>query len=398
MNGNAINGDTPNVDPTMGVSPSAETQEEAKFVNPALLSSIMQSQAQEILENLTASSPQIASPQQISALMSSAENNIISKMLDSWLDNIEEISKEKRAEEERRIQNPAFRELLREEIASPEFSAAQGLHEWTRDLPPISRNDNLYSNLIEGTKNYLSESDPKDAIPFMVAGLVISAAGIADVMLVDTVSTQGVAANPIVSISQHAAEMVHPAAQSEMLLAINLFVTGLVYQAASETISGAANSGKPPVTAEFAENFARATISKVNGNEINQYLMSMLSQRMETGAITPERAQNYVTMAKLIMLAVALAVSYRAETGWLTGEEFAGIVSGKIGIPEDQAAGEAQRLFQELLRELPPSMREAVLNGLMSYFDSNPDFDQLLEPQKVYSQIYSRIPQADPQG
>lgn len=333
------------------------------------ISTMSKSQKEAIMLLLLVSRPELPAPSEIGVLVGETESNVVSDMLDNWLESIEE-----QAEKHKEwIKSPAYQVWL--ETHSP---AERG---------KIEDENELRTSYFEGMGDYLRtvREDPEAAIPFMTASFVIAASFIGDAhMVVDTASTELVGVNPIQDAATQFHHIVPPDFRDNANLVVNLFAMGVMYYATAETIGGV-GKGERPKDLNFARNFAKGVIDKVNSNDINALLGAMLVHKSEKGEpVTKDRINQMATMAKLIMLALALAIVYKVQTGWLTGQEFAGMMNGEISLPKGEMESEVLQTMKNLLQQLPPEERVKVLIALMEYFDSNPSVEAMLNPKKVY--------------
>ena len=329
------------------------------------LSTLSESEGKLIRDLLLVSTPELPAPSEIGVLVGKTESNVVSDMLDNWLDNIEEQA-----------------EIRREWIKSPAYQVWLETHS-PAERGKIEDEDELRTSYFEGMGDYLRtvREDPEAAIPFMTASFVIAASFI---MVVDTASTELVGVNPIQDAATHFHHIFPPDFRDNANLVVNLFAMGLMYKATLITIGGV-EEGEKSKDLNFARNFAKGVIDKVNSNDINALLGAMLVHKLEKGEpVTKDRINQMATIAKLIMLALALAIVYKVQTGWLTGQEFAGMMNGEISLPKGEVESEVLQTMKNLLQQLPPGERVKVLIALMEYFDGNPSVEAMLNPKKVY--------------
>ncbi len=252
----------------------------------------------------------------------------------------------------------------------------------------------LWSDKIDGLTNYIDDAKKTNpgSIPFMAASFVISAAFIGDYTnIVDVASTKMVGANPIQdAVGTSLANILPQDFQEQINLTINLFVTGMIYHTMAEEVAKFGNSGNKPKDLQFAKDFAKSVIEKVGSNEVNSMLMALLVSKMEKGEpLTKSRINQFTAITKAMMIAIALALLYKVQTKWITGQEFQSMLNGEFKEPATDEEKVLVNLFKGLKAtgEMSDEGWTGLIGSMFSFFDKNPSVDKLLNPLKVYSQV-----------
>ena len=290
--------------------------------------------------------------------MDQARHDIVTAMLDSWLESIQ-----KTAEQNKRIAEKKVIEKL--DLAYQEFKR-------------------------QGAR----ESDGN--FPLFVVGLIIVGTGIHQSILPDpTLGT--VQMNPVVSMYNHVAIPVMGDMRAELGLIGAMFSAGIKYftvaQAAAEGSSEKLKDGA------FAKGYAENIIGLISSNSFNQYLMAIVVRSIPKGqTLDPKRSSELVAMVKIILLSSALAMLYQVETGKMKGAEFAGMLSGTIVFPEADIRSRLIDLIRSHLKLMNPKDREKTLTALLEYFDGDPSIDSLADPSKVFAGLYEALPRGELAG
>jgi hypothetical protein len=249
-------------------------------------------------------------------------------------------------------------------------------------------NDGLISGLTDYVEKHKNEVDNTS---FMAMAFVVAAGMVANaISVVDVASTSVMATKPVVDAASVAAQVAPQALADSTALTINLFLPAMLY---STTFAVAAGGGKgeKQIDLEFARNYAKSILAKVGSNEINQFLAAMIVNKFDNGQpISKEQLARAATTTKLVMLSVAFALFYKVETGWLTGAEFGNFIKNN---PYKEGTVEHTLIetIKQYLGLLSPSDRVVVLEQLMTYCDSNPKIDVLLNPEKAFSNAISSV-------
>lgn len=344
--------------------------------------------------------------------------DIILSMLDQWLDNIEESSQARKEE----LNSPAYRAFI--ETQSPAYIAkmqrdtpenmmlairsAPEFQQYISTLPPgdraqeiaATRTESLRSGFTEAANGYLDRARSGDVnkvlIPFMAASFIIGAtmvagaAPAAEVTGVESISTKSVDA-----VWAQFASVVPPNLQEASVLVVNLFATGLIFQAAAGGLGKATEAGgnqPQEFDKAFAQKFAQGVLQQVAGNEIRYSMIALMAQRFDgSQPVSHERIQQLVVFAKLVLLSMAIAALYKVETKRITGREFADMVLGKM-VPRSKEEKELVKAFQDILNSLPNEEKMRILEVIIAYIDSDPDLEDLFDPTRVFKEVLMPIP------
>lgn len=393
---------------------------EKGLLDPLLLSTLSPSQQEALMVMYLMNMPILPPPvggeginsETIGTIVAAGFAKIGSEMWDKYLDYL--------AEEKQRIadylKSPQYRDFL--ELRSPDYLAKversspletmRAIREtaeykgWYGELT-VSEQQledkrfqalGLWTDKIDGLTNYINDAKKTnpESIPFMAASFVISTAFIGDYMnIVDVASTKMVGVNPIQdAVGTSLANILPKDFQEQVNLTINLFVTGLIYHTMAEEVAKFGKPGDKPKDLEYAKDFARSVINKVSGNEINSMLMALLVGKMEKGEpLTKDRIDQFAAVSKAMMIAIALALLYKVQTKWITGQEFHAMLTGFFKEPATDEEKALVNLFKGLKGTAGMSDKDwnGLIGAMVSFFDKNPSVDLLLNPLKVYSQV-----------
>lgn len=409
--------DSINISGPSGPNPSSEVDSESKSTasqyNKRYIDSLSRIEQEKIIAALLASSPHLQMPVNlnsdlISKIMALKTAELGSKLWDEYSKSLQEQADRILRE----ISSPAYQAWLqlhdpnviaKTQANKPieEMSALRSSTEfntWLNSLPIEAREKELHFNrvlentgsLVNGVNEYFKTSkDSVDAGSFMAAALTIASGlvgGIAGTTLVESASTV---------ISQ----VMPLAILDPTTLTINLFAIGLIYSATAETIGKAIQAGKKPQNLALALNFAEQTLMKIKGDQINQFLLASLMNRNENGKpITSQRAQQFSSMAKIVMLSLALGAIYKGAVAWITDKEFVSLLQNpnfKEGSINPEVQDAIKRLVSAIqieLKALNPKDSTTILAALLDYFGSNPSFDSLFDPLHAYTKVLDEIP------
>lgn len=151
--------------------------------------------------------------------------------------------------------------------------------------------------------------------------------------------------------------------------------SGAVMQASIQTLFSGAKDQKT-IKSDFVKNYTARILSTINDPTFNSTLAKLF----------PNDTQLIPT-AKLILLATALGLSYRAETGHMIGLDFLGLVNGSITLPAGDPRLGLIAAFQATLGEM--KNQNQIKQRLSDYFDSQPSLDSLLEPADALAGLFA---------
>ena len=157
---------------------------------------------------------------------------------------------------------------------------------------------------------------------------------------------------------------------------VSVMASGVLMQAARQTLfSGAKDKGV--IREDFVKNYSAKILTTINDESFDSTLAKLF----------PDKA-NMIPTAKLILLATALGLSYKAETGHIIGPDFLNMVNGTIILSPNDPRLALIAAFQSTLKDLGDKGDE-MKEKLASYFDSNPSLDSLLEPSDAIAGFLS---------
>lgn len=271
----------------------------------------------------------------------------------------------------------------------------------------------LWSDLDSATQNLIQQGteEAKDWTP----SIVMSSAAFATMVgaphnIVDVASTDMVTVNPIQDANINFLPLVVESNLKESFtLTVNLFAVG-AYMVANLQAIGKAQKGEKTVTEDAVIAFATEILDKVEGNLVNAFLMNMIISKSEgTSPVTENRMQELATIAKIVMLSVALTALYTLGTGWITPEEFLSLINGEMKpeINEENPEETPEKVKMEIkLVEMFQALRkEALGNGIMTqeawdniiyylakFMKKNPSAKDLMEPTEIWINITKSMP------
>lgn len=342
--------------------------------------------------------------------------------LDQQKERIVEYLRSPQCREKLEQQSPAYLAYVERNTPIDTQSQARnatGYQEWLSSLPVGMRDqeihriqnhiDNsvrLWTNVIEGTSHFVSNHRDESAkdVAFMVASYVITAAFIGDYTnIVDIASNHLVGVNPIQEAAVSVLPLIPEIVQQQATLVINFFAVGLMTFANAEAIGASLKGGQPAATRDTVLAFARNVIEKVQGEQVNYFLMALLVSHVEKGEVTPEKLKEVVKMVKAAMIAIALAALYKFETGSISGHEFKDLLEGKLmprSEEEKQLVGLLQGLYGKEMMEGNGSQTEwkGVLESLIAFILSKPSVEDLIHPTTVWTRLGEHLYNPEQRG
>jgi hypothetical protein len=282
----------------------------------------------------------------------------------------------------------AISDQVKETIKSPQYQGKMEAADPTSIKHTLDNNEGLITGLTDYVERHKNDTD---TTAFMAMALVVAAGMVANaISVVDVASTSMIATKPVVDAAAVASQIAPAALADSTALTINLFLPAMLY-ATTFAVAAGGGKGEKQIDLEFARNYAKSILAKVGGNEIDQFLAAMIVNKFDNGQpISKEKLAQASIATKLIMLSVAFALFYKVETGWLTGAEFGNFIKNnpyKEGTVEHKII----EMIQQYLGLLPASDRVVVLEQLMTYCDSNPNIEELLNPEKAFSNVVSNV-------
>lgn len=384
------------VGPTQPSSFSIAGDASPNVLDSQYLSTLSSSEQESIGINLGAGFPQLE------MILRDGESKAIDALLDGWIKNLEEQANRIREEQ----MSPAFRawmaahssEFQQQDSRKATLQAvydSPSYHNWIQSLPEadriqemsFQRQENLRSNIIDGVSSYLKES--REDASFMTAGLVIAVGMVAQIAMIDIASTSMVGANPISDAPIRAMAIMPPDLASTLNLSINLFAMGMVYHSVADVM---ANNDKPADMRQTAEAFAKEVLDKVQGNQINGFVMALVVNKFENGQpVTPQRAEQLANIAKVTMLMVGLASLYEHSVGWRSGAELLALLNGNMR-PRSELEGQMVAEINRLLATLPEETQNDLKTAFSDYMDHKPQVPLLMDVKRSSDRFFEFVP------
>ncbi|NGX41985.1 MAG: hypothetical protein K940chlam7_00259 [Chlamydiae bacterium] len=378
-----INGELGDVPGIGGITPPPPVSEEDKDSSTKVEDTLSPSQVQALLLMYFMDVPNLPKPvvvnegdtlniDLINAQIATRWAEIGSGMWDKYLDQLEEESKKVREY----LRSPQYEKLMEQSQVSGmsrgEIIRTQGYQRYLNNLPGETRDIEL-----QGVTKYLNRARDEESatIPFMAVSFAITTSFIGDYMnIVDVASTGMVGVNPIQDAVAQILPQIPQQFQEAMAITINLFAIGLIDFSNVQVVGSSANTGQPPASKDAVIAFARNVLETVKSNEVNYLLMALLINTTEEGApISEERIKQLSSMAKIILMSIALAALYLVEAKQMTAKEFVDLVNGKLGSrseEETQLVAYLQQLRGSGL--ISESEWENLTGSLGKFFEANP--------------------------
>lgn len=391
--------------PPDSVAPSSSTS--SSTVAPASeTSSIEPSSSQSQQHAPDSAMPILDEPSAVDfeALHRLSMQKIANEMLDKWLDSIEEQGRRVR-EELRSAQYLAwlklhspdyFAEVERKAdrisgesaaMSSPDYLA------WVATLGPSDRDYQrqyedrvgLQVETIQSVGNFVGrvrdgEISMSSAVPLAAASFVLGITSTGEML---TTAELGQAADMNASTYKEMWNHVGnnlPEIRPDILGLLGaMMMVQFTAQATVNTIADPAGDAGGKPNKKFAEEYAKTVIQMVTGKDLDNAGGAMLSGKADNPSAG-------VTVLKISFLATALALLYKNEAGKITGDEFAGMLSGEIPLEKGDLKATLAGLIRSSLGQLPGDMRLTLVNNLLAYMDTNPKVEQkMAEASKMYS-------------
>jgi hypothetical protein len=374
------------------------------------LSSISASDQMPQVAHFIASNPDLYPPSLVNAALGQLTINnheMISSMLDKWSDSLEEQAIALREKNDQQIVVDArtAHERNMETIENKAISRA----DFARQIEAMD-NQRALMRSVKEVLQAEKESSAEGVLLFagliLVSGLVGQALTVSNALSVSPLQQASATITALDSTSQ--------ALMQTALPAINLFITGLIYQNSVTLLAKGMEKGAPPKDREFAQKLGLSVLKAARGNEVHLTVRAfIINEFIKDGEkVTEQRMQELISIAKLLMLSTALALLYKVDTGKLTDQEFAGMLTGENHIMTTELSHEAlEKMIEE--KTLPAELaalglisqihkelallsnleeRTHILEGILNYMDSDPSVDALLDPLKPVKQMLQKVP------
>ncbi len=336
--------------------------------------------------------------------LADAKNQIINQQLDAWTKSLQ-IQKEI---VERRLNSPQY--LAEQALTSPQHLAQMAAQNPTA-ASPTERAEQLRNvpqqvAFLDGINNYLSgyrdrlAAGSPEAIAFspvvavaMPIGLTSALGASMAVHAIPQITAAG--ATVFQDVWANVMPYVNDNANAILGLFGAMFTVATVYP--GPALAGVAGANEQAKDLNFAIAFAKKLLSVLNpekskssdgqiaDNEFDRLVKSLLGGAGKDGM---------VATLKVALLAAALAMVYKAETGNITGQEFQDMVfpnseKERIILPKGDVRHE---LIAMIVSLLPRTGIESQLkSALTQYMNSKPNFDSLRTPGRVLEGLFAHF-------
>jgi hypothetical protein len=161
--------------------------------------------------------------------------------------------------------------------------------------------------------------------------------------------------------------------QAAAALVAALLNGGAVYKATADTMVNPTGA-QPQYDLNFAASYAKN-------------VMAIVTKNIGAGdPLDPHRASQS-NMIRLMLSAMALNMVYRAAYGGMQGKEFGSLLAGNTADLPEQIKGLVEQLVGLVNYYLPtdPKSREETIAGLMEYVDSKDSVDSMLQTSHMFA-------------
>lgn len=272
------------------------------------------------------------------------QNQVVNDMLDNWIDALQEEAQRRRTE----FFSPIHRA----------WQEAQG-------IPKIDAASNATSLGIR----------------------VIAGTEAAHATYVLTNSQTGIVDESILADWSFLATLVPKTYRTEVGLIGSLFSGFMLKFSAAQNLSQTPEGEKPEDPA-FARLYAMNLLSRID--QVDRLMEITLHNKIVRGQkISEQKIRELTAFLKIVLLCVALAMLYKAETGWITGMEFRDMLDHKLNIEDDVRQNIINMINAQSII-LDDKQRETLLRSLAKFFDRvpKPSFDEMLDINHVLSEVF----------
>ncbi len=284
-------------------------------------------------------------------------NKAITDMLDKWNASIQELS------EKRRKESLDPNELQKDE----ERREVSGF-----------------------ASNYVANSDPaKDSlIPIVTVGLIFTASGVRDAIMIDTQSTRMVGSNP--TMEQDTQMLTRPDMREWLSILGAAMVQGMIYASNSFAIVKTDGSEPGKQNQLSAEQYADLALNIARGDELNRIITGLVQSKSPNQPVDQDYVKTLELKMKVFLLGTALAALYAAGKGGtdhIISDELAGLLNGTNETfgPNKEKMDEVLTLIkQQLAAIVDPADRDRILQALFAFIDSSPNAQALMNPAKSF--------------
>ncbi|EFB40486.1 MULTISPECIES: hypothetical protein [Parachlamydia] len=364
---------------------------------------------------------------QVAMQIEQKNHEIITNMLDSWIENQKKLEKEYND----KINSPAYQEWIKLQSADYHAAIQRSTEEQTQlavmatpeyqmwvlsQMSPaqlqapeaaFNRDQALKVGVINGLDNYMASSPSVDSEQALSGAFVASSAILGASLLATPVTpeltTDPISYNPIQDQWQYVSPLVPSNMAAELGLIGGLFAAGVMYRATLNTISdNAGGGGSKPLNLDFAQKYSEQMLKLVASPSFSQFVRGSLVDKLNgADTLTDARKDELASILKAVLLSSALATHYKIEAGKNTSQEFLSMIRGDrnlgdIVFPDTDVRAKLIKAIQTQLDNLSdPAERSRVLEAIGEYMDTDPSTDKLLEPQSVFQDLLTTTPYAD---
>lgn len=446
QNPNSIFPGIPTTTPITGVETTAP--ETPVKVDKTTISTLGKSEAEAALLSLSSSNPLLVPPSsniadfndffssdgakltisgdaatKVAMLAEQKNHEIISAILDGWLENIRKLAKEY----EDKINSPQYQDWIKTQ--SPDYHAAiqRATAEETKvavmstpeyqswvlsqinpaqiQVPQtaLTRNETLSVGVVNGLDNYVKNTSPIDATTALTAGFVVASTiigvGALAAPVTDTINQNIPMINPMHDQWAYISPLVPSNMAAELGLIGALFATGALYRAKLDNLAEAAGTGTKPMKLDDAKQYAEKIIATINSPGFKYFADGALINKMSgSEALTEARKAELLAIVKLVMLSSALALIYKVEAQKNSSQEFLSMIRGdpSLGDVIFKAGDIRAKLVNEMRKNLAslqdPAERTRILEALGEYMGTDPSEEALSSLHSVFEGLLSTTP------
>ena len=278
-------------------------------------------------------------------MIDQAKHSAVTNMLDKWLESLQKLGEDKRADEAERIQ-----ELLnRLFTAGTEGIVPQGAEGNSASLAAVTALLVIASSVVSGVGGAAAISQP-GLITINELSAIAASLGIVPGQFIGALGLLGA-----------------------------LFATAAFYPTLAQTLKDAKGETKKIDDAQFAKNYLEQVKRLIENPDFDKLAKYTIIARADASEVS----EKLIAVVKLVLLFTAIALYYKVETGHLTGQEVAGLVNGEIKLPDDDPRLPLVKLIKESFTDIPEEELAQLLEGFFEYFDKNPKVDELVEPNSL---------------
>ncbi|GAB4226951.1 MAG: hypothetical protein Tsb0021_03430 [Chlamydiales bacterium] len=289
----------------------------------------------------------------VKEMLEIAQHESISRILDKWLENIEEVGEMQKQEQKEHLEQLLNRLFLAE----------------AEEIRGATRHEDIA------------------VLSAVTALLVVTASVISQVGAAAAISQPGLTAILELVDIAISIQVIPPQFTGILGMIGALFATAAYYPTLAATLRDADGNTSEIRDLQFAQNYLRRVVRLVQNPDFFQLIQYTVLARDPTAeSLNEKQQQKLISVVKLVLLFTSLALYYKVETGHLTGQEIGDMVSGKLELPEDDPRQPILVLIRNELLNFPEPQRIMLIERYLEYFDGNPSLDELLEPNEIIRQ------------